>query len=57
MNIKLWGIIVSINASLSVLRNTGASVTFTNIELVTLRSDLRAQLEQLRNAITEQYSE
>ena len=57
MNKELWSIIVTINASLNPLREAVSLDTIATLDLVKLRSKLRDQLEQLRTAITERYSE
>jgi type IV/VI secretion system ImpK/VasF family protein len=57
MNKELWSIIVTINASLNPLREAVSLDTIATMDLVKLRSKLRAQLEQLRTAIIERYSE
>jgi type IV/VI secretion system ImpK/VasF family protein len=57
MNKELWGIIVTINACLKPLREADSPDIIATIDLVEIRSKLRAQLEQLRTAITERYSE
>ncbi len=57
MNKELWGIIVTINACLNPFREADSLDTIAMIDLVKLRSKLRDQLEQLRTAITERYSE
>ncbi len=54
MSIKLWGIIANLHTGLTTLRNNPSP---TALDLVELRSHLRAQLEQIRTLITEQYSE
>ena len=57
MNKELWSIIVTINACLNPFREADSLDTIAMIDLVILRSKLRDQLEQLRTAITERYSE
>lgn len=57
MSIKLWSIIANLHDSLTALRNSASSTALVTADLVELRSHLRAQLEQVRTLITEQYSE
>jgi type IV/VI secretion system ImpK/VasF family protein len=57
MNHYLWEMIVIINGYLNPLREADTQSAMAMIDLVALRSKLRSQLEDLRAAITEQYSE
>lgn len=57
MNQNLWEMIVIINNFLSPLREADTQSTVAMIDLVELRSKMRIQLDDLRAAITEQYSE
>ncbi|MGZ4953769.1 MAG: DotU family type IV/VI secretion system protein [Methylobacter sp.] len=57
MNQNLWEMIVTINNSLNLLRTADTQSAVTINDLVELRSKVRIQLEDLRTAITEQYSE
>ena len=57
MNHYLWEMIVIINGYLNPLREADTQSAMAMIDLVELRSKLRSQLEDLRAAITEQYSE
>jgi type IV/VI secretion system ImpK/VasF family protein len=57
MSLALWERIVTINNILNPLREAEAGPINPTIDLVELRSRLRAQLEGLRTAITGQYSE
>lgn len=57
MNKDLWEIIATINKYLKPLREADSQSTIRMIDFVELRSKLRDQLECLRTAITEQYSE
>lgn len=57
MNQDLWEMIVTVNNFLSPLRTADTQSTVTMIDLVELRSKMRMQLDDLRAAITEQYSE
>jgi type IV/VI secretion system ImpK/VasF family protein len=57
MNKDLWEIIATISKYLKPLREADSQSAIRMIDLVELRSKLREQLEGLRTAITEQYSE
>ena len=57
MSLALWEMIVHINTFLKPLREANSQAAIAGIDLVELRSQLRTELEQLRAAITEQYSE
>ncbi len=57
MNQNLWEMIVTVNNFLSPLRQADVQSTVTMIDLLELRSKMRIQLDDLRAAITEQYSE
>lgn len=57
MNQDLWEMIVTINNFLNPLRDAGTQSTVAMIDLMELRRKMRIQLEDLRAAITEQYSE
>ncbi|UOA10466.1 DotU family type IV/VI secretion system protein [Methylobacter sp. S3L5C] len=57
MNQNLWEMMVTINGYLNPLREADTPSTVAMIDLVELRSKLRSQLEDLRSAVTEQYSE
>lgn len=57
MNQNLWEMIVNINKLLNPLRETDDPSIVASFDLVELRAKLRNQLEFLRTAITEQYSE
>ena len=57
MSQALWEKIVTINDILNPLRETQTESIISTIDWVELRSKVRAQLEDLRTTITEQYSE
>ena len=57
MSQALWEKIVTINDILNPLRETQTESIISTIDWVELRSKVRAQLEDLRAAFTEQYSE
>ena len=57
MSQAFWARMVAINAILNPLREAETESAILKIDLVEVRSKLRVQLEDLRKAITEQYSE
>ena len=57
MNQDVWEIIATIHNFLKSLREADSQSAIRMIDLVELRSKLRTKLEDLRTAITEQYSE
>lgn len=57
MNQDLWGMVVTINNLLTPLREADTASTIAMVDFVGLRSKLRAQMEDLRDAVTEKYSE
>jgi type IV/VI secretion system ImpK/VasF family protein len=57
MSQALWESIVTINNILNPLREAETESIISMIDLVELRSKVRTQLEDLRTAITQQYSE
>ena len=57
MSQVFWARMVTINTILNPLREAETESAILKIDLVELRSKLRVQLEDLRKAITEQYSE
>lgn len=57
MNQDLWEMVAIINNLLIPLREADTPATIAMVDLVDLRSKLRTQLDYLRTAITEQYSE
>lgn len=57
MNQNLWAMVVTINNLLTPLREADKPSAVAMVDIVDLRSKLRAQMEDLRDAVTEQYSE
>jgi len=57
MSQAFWAKMVTINTILNPLRAAGNESVIAKIDLVELRGKLRAQLEDLRKAVTQQYSE
>ncbi|PPD19705.1 MAG: hypothetical protein CTY18_02725 [Methylomonas sp.] len=57
MTLGLWEKVVKINTILAPLREPVPKTVLSTADLVTLRSQLRGHLEDLRGIITEQYSE
>jgi type VI protein secretion system component VasF len=57
MNTSPWKIIANINCYINPFRENNTRSNITDSDVIKLRSNIRNQLELLRNIITEQYSE